>query len=102
MGIAHMIATWDGFDFNAQDASGCTALGYAKINGNTKLVKLLQDLGCSSSVDEDNKLKMMEKALGYAKIYNHTELAKLLQKIGFSSSLEKDDKKSGGKTSLNS
>jgi len=55
MQISQMIASWDEFDLNAKDVHGFTALGYARINSNTEMVKLLQNMGLSNSTYRDDK-----------------------------------------------
>ena len=49
--IARMLISWEGFDLNAKDWKGFTALDLAKVKGNPKMAKLLLKLGVSSNVD---------------------------------------------------
>ena len=49
--IARMLISWEGFDLNAKDWKGFTALDLAKVKGNPKMAKMLLELGVSSNVD---------------------------------------------------
>lgn len=49
--IAQMIVSWDGFDLNARDVLGFTALGIAKGHSNLKMVKLLEKTGILDGTD---------------------------------------------------
>jgi len=61
--IARMIVSWEGFDLDAQDVKGFTALGWAKGKGNPKMAKLLEEHGVSGGVDLDDTMTQLNEMI---------------------------------------
>ena len=90
--IARIVASWDGFDINAQDLKGFTALGLAKGKGNRKMIRLLEDdIGVSGGVDFDDNMVKFREMVG------HIEAGRLsLQSVGLDDASYRDLKKGLG------
>lgn len=75
--IARIVASWEGYDLNAQDDHGFTALGWAKGKGNPKMAKFLAEIGVSGGVDlDDSKAQMKE-------MFQHIDSGRLtLESVG--------------------
>jgi len=62
--MAKMIVSWDGFDLNARDMLGNTALGTAKMRNKKKMVQLLTNLGLTDGADMADRVLLMMKSFG--------------------------------------